>query len=123
LLFNFMGVFWLTSGIALLRQGADSGLGSRTSRVVALVGILTGLIVFFRDVVRSWLEEVVVFELLGAVILLTGALHVLVVSMDSCRLRKPIPLSSRSDIVSIRWINDRPNRSSRHTASTSPSRM
>jgi uncharacterized membrane protein HdeD (DUF308 family) len=77
LLFNFMGVFWLTSGIALLRQGADSGLGSRTSRVVALVGILTGLIVFFRDVVRSWLAEVVVFELLGAVILLTGALHVL----------------------------------------------
>jgi uncharacterized membrane protein HdeD (DUF308 family) len=77
LLFNFMGVFWLTTGIALLRQGVDNEVGSRLFRVIGLGAILTGIFVLARDIARDWLAEVVVMELLGAVILLTGALHVL----------------------------------------------
>ena len=78
LLFNFMGVFWLTTGIALLRQGEDSEPGARRmSRVIGLIAILTGIFVLFRDFARGWLDGTMVIQLLGAVILLTGVLHVL----------------------------------------------
>jgi uncharacterized membrane protein HdeD (DUF308 family) len=49
--------------------------GSRLSRVMGLVGILTGLLVVTRSLTSRWIDEAVLFELLGAVILLTGVLH------------------------------------------------
>ncbi len=45
-----------------------------------------------------------------------------VVSMASVRERKPTPRASSAPIVSIRCGIERPSRSSRQTASTSPSR-
>ena len=82
MLFNFMGLFWLTSGIILLRHThavlgdqTDRVLGKKTSLVLSLAGILAGLVVISRSITRSWVEEVVFVELLGAVILLTGVLH------------------------------------------------
>lgn len=76
MLVNVMGVFWLTSGIALIRR-ADTMriLGKRMAIVVGVTGILTGLLVITRDISRQWMPEIVVVELLGAVILLTGVLH------------------------------------------------
>lgn len=82
MLFNFMGLFWLTSGIILIRRTnavfgdqTDRVLGKRTSLALGLVGILTGLLVISRSLTRNWVDEVVFIELLGAVILLTGVLH------------------------------------------------
>ena len=82
MLANFMGFFWLTSGIILIRhtnavfgKQTDRVLGKRTALVMDLVGILTGLLVVSRSITRRWVDEVVFFELLGAVILLTGVLH------------------------------------------------
>ena len=82
MLFNFMGFFWLTSGIILIRHKSamfgdqtDRLLGKRTSLVLGLVGILTGLLVISRSITGRWVEETVIYELLGAVILLTGVLH------------------------------------------------
>jgi uncharacterized membrane protein HdeD (DUF308 family) len=82
MLFNFMGLFWLTSGIILIRRThvvlgdqTDRVLGKRTSLVLGLAGILTGLLVISRSITMRWVEEVVFIELLGAVILLTGVLH------------------------------------------------
>ncbi len=81
-LVNFMGFFWLTSGIILLRHThavlgdqTDRVLGKKTSLVLSLAGMLAGLLVISRSITRSWVEEVVFVELLGAVILLTGVLH------------------------------------------------
>jgi len=82
MLANFMGFFWLTSGIILIRhtnavfgKQTDRVLGKRTALVMDLAGILTGLLVISRSITRRWVDEVVFFELLGAVILLTGVLH------------------------------------------------
>jgi uncharacterized membrane protein HdeD (DUF308 family) len=75
-LLNTMGFFWLTTGIVLLRRDTDSVLGGRMSWVIGLAGIFSGLIVVTRRITRHWLDEVVVFELLGAIILLTGVLHI-----------------------------------------------
>jgi uncharacterized membrane protein HdeD (DUF308 family) len=76
-LFNFMGIFWLTTGLALIRQGVDSEVGSRSSKIIGLVAVLTGLFVLTRDIARDWLPEGTVVQLLGTVILLTGVLHIL----------------------------------------------
>ena len=82
MLFNFMGFFWLTSGILLIRHSSavfgdqtDRLLGKRTALVMGMVGILTGTLVISRSITRGWVDEVVFMELLGAVILLTGVLH------------------------------------------------
>jgi len=82
MLANFMGFFWLTSGIILIRhmhpvlgKQTDRVLGKRTALVLGLVGILIGLLVVSRSITRRWVDEVVFFELFGAVILLTGVLH------------------------------------------------
>ncbi len=82
MLVNFMGLFWLTSGIILLRHThavlgdqPDRVLGKMTSLGLGLAGILAGLLVISRSITRRWVGEVVFVELLGAVILLTGLLH------------------------------------------------
>ncbi len=76
LLLNFMGVFWLISGITLLFR-ANKTLGKQMSLVMGLVGILTGLIVVGRNIIGTWLTDILLFELLGAVIILTGVAHML----------------------------------------------
>lgn len=82
MLLNFMGLFWLTSGIILIRgknvafgDQTDRVLGKRMSLVLSLVAVLTGLLVISRSLTRNWVGEAVFFELLGAVIVLTGVLH------------------------------------------------
>lgn len=77
-LMNLMGFFWLTSGIALIRPSKNEvAYGKRTSLIMGLVGIVTGLLVVTRQVTRQWVPEIAVVELLGAAILLTGVLHML----------------------------------------------
>ncbi|MCJ7536432.1 MAG: DUF308 domain-containing protein [Anaerolineales bacterium] len=82
MLVNFMGLFWLTNGIILIRrtnvvfgEQTDRVLGKRTSLALGLVGILTGLLVITRSLTRNWVDEVVFMVLMGAVVLLTGMLH------------------------------------------------
>lgn len=75
MLFNAMGLFWLTSGLALIRQEARPK-GNRLLLAVAILGVLAGLLVLTRDLSRMWLAEAWVKGLLGGVILLTGILHV-----------------------------------------------
>jgi len=82
MLFNFMGLFWLTTGIILIRRTnvvfgdqTDMVLGRRTSLALGLVAILTGLLVISRSLTKNLVGEVVILELLGAVILLTGVMH------------------------------------------------
>jgi uncharacterized membrane protein HdeD (DUF308 family) len=53
----------------------DRVLGRRTSLALGLVAILTGLLVVSRSLTRNWVGQVVFMELLGAVILLTGVMH------------------------------------------------
>jgi uncharacterized membrane protein HdeD (DUF308 family) len=76
LLLNFMGFFWLISGITLVLR-PNTALGKSESLAMGLIGILTGLIVVGRNVVGSLLTNLLLLEVLGAVILLTGVANML----------------------------------------------
>jgi uncharacterized membrane protein HdeD (DUF308 family) len=75
-----MGMFWMTSGIALLRQGPDSKMSGRLSKLISVVAIVTGLMVVARYFSNSvfglhLVSDPIVYTVLGAVILLTGISH------------------------------------------------
>ena len=79
ILANMMGFFWLISGIALLRRSKDDSLvqmvGTRTIRIIAVIGLLAGLLVVTRSLSRQIVPEGALIVLLGVVIILTGVLH------------------------------------------------
>lgn len=79
---NIMGMFWLTSGIALLQYDPTGKMGRRLSKLVGGVGIITGAIVVVRYYSGRylgvhWLNDSFAAALLGTVILLTGIMHLL----------------------------------------------
>ena len=75
LLVNFMGFYWLASGIVSIRWG----IYGRRPRVLAVlagvIGVLAGLVTVTRRLMFRFLEELIVVYLLGGVILLTGVAH------------------------------------------------
>ena len=76
MLFNFMGIFWLMSGIVIIRQEIHNR-GHRLVLVLGVLGVVAGIAVVTRDLTRQYLAEFWVVELLGAIILLTGIMHIL----------------------------------------------
>ncbi len=83
-LFNMMGMFWLANGFILLRHAnpvfggqEEKVLGRRTSLALWVVAIIAGLLVISRTIIREVLPEEVLIVILGAVILLTGILHLM----------------------------------------------
>ena len=84
LLFNMMGFFWLTNGIILLRHThpvfgdqEDRVFGKRLSLVLGVIGIIAGFLVINRTLAEQVLPEALVIQILGAVIFLTGILHLM----------------------------------------------
>ncbi len=82
-LYNFMGMFWLMSGVVLLRREAHQ-TGSRLLQVAGFAGVLAGIMVITRSLTRNYLSEFLVTDLLGVVVLMTGILHI----MSGIRVRK-----------------------------------
>jgi uncharacterized membrane protein HdeD (DUF308 family) len=76
MLFNFMGMFWLMAGIVSVRQEFHNR-GHRLLLAAGFIGVLAGIAVVTRNLTRHYVDEFWVMELLGAVILLTGILHIL----------------------------------------------
>lgn len=75
MLFNFMGVFWLLSGIAILRQQSRPH-GNRLLLAAGVIGVLAGLLVITRNLTRNYMAENLVVIILGSIIVLTGILHI-----------------------------------------------
>ena len=77
MLVNFMGMFWLASGIMSLRWGAS---GRRTRSLwpilAGLAGIIAGILALTRRLTAGYLDEFVVLNILGAVMILTGLIHI-----------------------------------------------
>lgn len=74
-----MGGFWISSGFVLLYKDADLAfqiIGKRTSRIMGLVAIATGLLVLARPFAEQFVAPKIVIQLLGSVVLLTGILHI-----------------------------------------------
>ena len=72
---NFMGMFWLVSGIFSLRWGASGERAQRVAIIAGVVGVLAGLATLTRGLTSAWVREDILLSLLGVVILLTGILH------------------------------------------------
>ena len=75
MLVNFMGLYWLMSGILSVRWGVHGQRPRRLSVVAGLVGVLAGIAALSRNVALGLVSEIAIIYLLGVVILLTGVLH------------------------------------------------
>jgi uncharacterized membrane protein HdeD (DUF308 family) len=75
MLANFMGMYWLASGIVSLRWGASGERARGLAILAGVVGVVAGLGALGRGYAAGWLGESIVFTLLGLLILLTGLLH------------------------------------------------
>jgi uncharacterized membrane protein HdeD (DUF308 family) len=70
---NFMGVYWILSGVVTLQWGLAASKHRRLLPLTAgAIGILTGLVVLLADVGTTFL-----LSILGLVIVLTGIVHLL----------------------------------------------
>jgi uncharacterized membrane protein HdeD (DUF308 family) len=76
ILANFMGMFWLASGIISLRWSVSGERARRTGVVAGAIGILAGLAMLTRGLTNAWVRQDILFSLLGVVIVLTGTLHI-----------------------------------------------
>ena len=74
---NFMGLFWLTSGIVSLRWGATGKRAHGWSLLAGVIGILAGIGFLSRAFSTKWIPEETLFPVVGGVVLLTGMLHIL----------------------------------------------
>ena len=79
MLANKMGFFWLFSGIALLRLSRDNParqtIGPKSTTILAVVGILAGLLMITRRLTERIAPEEVFVTVLGGIIIITGLLH------------------------------------------------
>lgn len=72
---NFMGMFWLASGIISLRWSASGKRARRSGILAGVIEVLAGLAMLTRSVTNAWIRQDILFSLLGVVVLLTGILH------------------------------------------------
>jgi uncharacterized membrane protein HdeD (DUF308 family) len=75
ILVNFMGMFWLASGVMSLRWGGLGLRARRLSTAAGVVGILAGIMVLSRHLTRGIVGETQAISLLGGVMVLTGIIH------------------------------------------------
>lgn len=77
MLINFMGMFWLASGVMSLRWGA-SGQPTRSiwPILAGVAGIIAGLLALTRRLAANVIDELMVLNILGAVMILTGLVHI-----------------------------------------------
>ena len=75
MLANFMGMFWLASGIFSLRWGAAGERARGWALLAGIIGVVAGVGMLARGMVSKWIAEDIFFSLLGVTILLTGSLH------------------------------------------------
>lgn len=76
ILANFIGLYWLVSGVLCLRWTVSGDRANVLSIAAGVIGVGGGLLVLARFVVRGWLTAEVVTTLLGTAAVLTGGLHV-----------------------------------------------
>jgi uncharacterized membrane protein HdeD (DUF308 family) len=75
ILANFMGMFWLASGIISLRWSASGERSKRLGILAGAIGVLAGLGMLSRGLTDAWIRQDILFSLIGVLILLTGILH------------------------------------------------
>jgi uncharacterized membrane protein HdeD (DUF308 family) len=75
MLANFMGGFWMVSGLMSLRWGASGERAHGWAILAGIVGIIAGIVMIGSQFVDRWISEEIMLSILGVIILLTGMLH------------------------------------------------
>jgi uncharacterized membrane protein HdeD (DUF308 family) len=75
MLVNFMGMFWLVSGLMSVRWGTAGQRARGLPLLAGTLGILAGIVTLSRLALRGLINEIIVVYFLALVILLTGVLH------------------------------------------------
>jgi uncharacterized membrane protein HdeD (DUF308 family) len=75
-LVNFIGVFWVAGGLMSLRWGATGDRARRPSVIIGVIGVVAGVVVLGRFVLMQFIGESPIVLLLGAVVVLTGLVHI-----------------------------------------------
>jgi uncharacterized membrane protein HdeD (DUF308 family) len=75
ILANFMGMYWLVSGIVSLRWGVTGERAKGLPLLAGIVGVLAGIGILSRRFTSVYVAEEFVISLVGVIILLTGLLH------------------------------------------------
>lgn len=76
MLVNFIGMFWLMGGLMGLRWSVSGERARRMSIIIGLVGIVAGVMILGRFLLIQLIGEEPIVLLLGAIIVLTGLVHV-----------------------------------------------
>lgn len=72
---NFIGMFWITTGLVSLRN--DPVIPNRRlARVLAIIIMVSGVVMVTRHITERWVAWGYVVNLLGAIFILTGVLHI-----------------------------------------------
>ena len=76
ILVNFMGMFWLVSGIVSLRWGVHGERAKGLSLLAGAAGVLAGVGMLNRRFTQGMVGEDVLLSVVGLIILLTGLMHI-----------------------------------------------
>ena len=76
MLVNFMGMFWLVSGIVSLRWGVHGERARGLSLLAGAAGVLAGVGMLSRRFTQGIVGEDVLLSVIGLIILLTGLMHI-----------------------------------------------
>ena len=77
MLANFMGIFYFASGIVSMRWATAVRPIRRQAIIAGSIGILAGLVTLGRHLIFRHFDDNLFLDLLGAIMLLTGILHIL----------------------------------------------
>ncbi len=75
MLVNFIGMYWLVSGVVSVRWGLRGERARGLPLVAGVLGTVAGLAVLARFVLIGVLDDTLALYLLALVVLLTGLLH------------------------------------------------
>ena len=76
ILVNFMGMFWLVSGIVSLRWGVHGERARGLPLLAGAAGVLAGIGMLSRRFTQGMVGEDVLLSVVGLIILLTGLMHI-----------------------------------------------
>lgn len=76
ILANFMGMYWLTTGLLTIRWGVQGERPKRRILLAGLLGVVVGLAALTRHVATNYVAEEIILTILGSIIVLTGILHI-----------------------------------------------
>jgi len=75
MLANFMGLFWVTTGLVSLRH--DPVIPHRRlARIAAIIIIVTGVAMFTRQISSRWVTWELLVNAVAIIIIVTGVLHI-----------------------------------------------